>query len=59
MIWVLLFIGGLLAFGFLVDWVYKKRGIKRIEPDDNGKNAPDTERVYMEAHLDQIKHIHH
>jgi hypothetical protein len=58
MFWVLVAIGGLFAFGFLVDWIYKKNGITYVEPEENAKHASESERVYIESHMHNIKNEH-
>ncbi|MCZ0754554.1 hypothetical protein [Anoxybacillus sp. J5B_2022] len=47
--WIVL-IGSLLALGFLVDRVAKKRNIQ-IHPKEGAKNASDAERIYVETYL--------
>lgn len=56
--WWLIIIGGLLAFGFLVDWWYKRKGIHDINPEENAKHVSDSERIYMESYLHNIKDNH-
>jgi hypothetical protein len=40
---ILIIIGGLLGFGFMVDYIVKKRKIK-MDPEERAKNAPELER---------------
>ncbi|MBL4955068.1 hypothetical protein JK635_23195 [Neobacillus sp. YIM B02564] len=51
----LIIIGGLLAFGFLVDWLYKRKGIAYTDPKENEKHVSKSERVYMESHMHNMK----
>jgi hypothetical protein len=50
MLWLMI-IGGLLGFGVLVDVIYRKKGIRNIDPEQNEMHVPSSERVYIESHL--------
>ena len=56
--WWLIGIGGLLSFGFLVDWWYKRKGINDLTPEENAKNVSKSERIYMESHLHNTRNDH-
>lgn len=56
--WWLIGIGGMLAFGFLVDWWYKRNGIRFVDPKENEKHVSDSEKIYMESYLHNIKNDH-
>jgi hypothetical protein len=56
--WWLIGIGGLLFFGFLVDWAYKRNGIHNIDPEENAKHVSSSERVYMESHFHNMRNDH-
>lgn len=53
MYWLIL-IGGLLGIGFIVDFVAKKHSIN-IDPDEGAKNASDSERIYVESYLHNMR----
>ncbi len=53
-IWVVGMVGGLLGIGALIDYRSKKRNI-RIEPDEGIKNASDSQQIYTEQYLDQVR----
>ncbi|NHM32685.1 hypothetical protein [Neobacillus terrae] len=55
--WILI-IGGLLAFGFIVDWFYKSKGIDHLDPSENEKHVSESERVYIGSHLHNIRNDH-
>ncbi|GHH96912.1 hypothetical protein [Neobacillus kokaensis] len=57
--WWLMGIGGLLGLGFIVDLIYKKKGINQIDPEENAKHVSESERVYMESTMHNIKNDHH
>ncbi len=50
MVWLAI-IGGFLGFGVLVDYLYKKRGITHLDPEENAKHVSESERVYIESHM--------
>ncbi|WP_243385341.1 hypothetical protein [Bacillus kexueae] len=51
--WFILF-GGLILFGVVTDWVVKKKKLK-IDPNEGAKNASESERVYMETYLREVR----
>ncbi|MFE8697780.1 hypothetical protein ACFYKT_15680 [Cytobacillus sp. FJAT-53684] len=56
MMWFLIILCvSMLAFGFVVDWWYKKHGIKNVDPEENAKHVSASERAYIESHMDNIK----
>ena len=57
--WWLTGIGGLLLLGFLVDWWYKRKGINDFNPEENVKHVSESERIYMESHMHNIRNDHH
>lgn len=57
--WLLIGIAGFIGFGFLVDWIYKKNGINTIDPTENAKHVSESERIYVESHMHNIKNNHH
>ncbi|MGX1902384.1 hypothetical protein EDD69_12220 [Thermolongibacillus altinsuensis] len=52
--WII-FIGGLLFLGFLIDLFAKKRNIQ-IDPEEGAKNASDSERIYIETYMHNHRH---
>ncbi|UQD52130.1 hypothetical protein C0971_08965 [Bacillus methanolicus] len=52
--WALNFIFGIIIFGFLVDWWYKRKGMV-VDPEENAKHVSDSERVYIESHMHKVK----
>jgi hypothetical protein len=54
--WLLL-IGGFLLFGLVIDLIVKKRKIE-INPEEGAKNASESERVYVESTLHNIRQDH-
>lgn len=55
--WWLIGIGGLLSFGFLVDFWYKKKGIV-LNPEENAKHVSESERIYTESYMHNLKNNH-
>lgn len=53
--WFLGIILTLLGFGLVIDWVAKKRGLTKYDPEENAENVPDSERIYMENYLQQMR----
>lgn len=53
--WFLGIILTLLGFGLVIDWVAKRRGLTKYDPEENAKNVPDSERIYMENYLHQTR----
>ena len=51
-------IGVLLGFGALVDWWYKRHGINHVEPEENAKHVSDSERIYMESYMHNMRNNH-
>lgn len=56
--WWLIGIGGFLFFGYLVDWRYKRKGIKDFSPEESAKHVSNSERVYIESHMHNSKNNH-
>jgi hypothetical protein len=56
-LWLVLLIlfGGLLIVGLLFDWVAKKRNIK-TDFQEGVKHASESERIYTEKALDDVRH---
>ncbi|MEH7110160.1 hypothetical protein [Bacillus sp. JJ1764] len=55
----LVIIGGLFVFGYIVDWVYKRKGIRDFDPEENAKHVSDSERVYMESFMHNVRNDQH
>ena len=55
----LIIIGGLLIFGALVDWLYKRKGITYTDPKENEKHISQSERIYIESHMHNLKNDQH
>ncbi|MED4205040.1 hypothetical protein [Neobacillus mesonae] len=53
--WLLIIIGGLLGFGLVVDMWYKKKGIQQIDPEENAKHVSNSERIYTESYMHNMK----
>ncbi|MGP9040919.1 hypothetical protein ACT17T_09090 [Cytobacillus kochii] len=45
----------LLGFGLVIDWIAKKKGLTKFDPEENEKNVPDSQRIYTENYLQQIR----
>jgi hypothetical protein len=56
--WWLIGIVGLLGFGFLVDLVYKRKGIHDVNPEENAKHVSQSERIYMESYMHNMRNDH-
>ncbi|MGJ7922373.1 hypothetical protein [Neobacillus sp. LXY-4] len=57
-LFILILSGVLLALGATVDWMYKRRGITDLNPEENAKHVSESERVYIESHMHNIKNDH-
>ncbi|RBP86579.1 hypothetical protein DFO70_12547 [Cytobacillus firmus] len=53
--WWLIGIGGLLSFGFIVDRWNKRKGINNFDPEENAKHVSNSEKIYMESHMHNVK----
>ncbi|MCM3321974.1 hypothetical protein [Cytobacillus kochii] len=53
--WFLILILSLLGFGLVIDWIAKKKGLTKFDPEENEKNVPDAQRIYTENYLQQIR----
>jgi hypothetical protein len=56
--WLLIFMAVLLGFGFFVDWIYKRKGINVTDPEENSKHVSESERIYIESHMHNLKNNH-
>ncbi len=54
--WIIL-IGGLLLLGGIMDFIVKKRNLK-IDPKEGAKNVSDSERIYVETYMHNIRQNH-
>ncbi|WP_052345704.1 phage holin family protein [Paucisalibacillus sp. EB02] len=54
-LFLLIIFGGLLVVGLIFDWVAKKRNIK-TDFQEGIKNASESERIYTEKALDDVRH---
>ncbi|WP_010095850.1 hypothetical protein [Ornithinibacillus scapharcae] len=56
-LWLLLLflIGGLLIISLIADWVIKNKKIK-IDLEEGVKHANESERIYTEKALDDVRH---
>lgn len=57
--WWLIVIGAFLLFGFLTDWWYKRKGIHDLDPEENSKHVSESERIYVESYMHNIRNDHH
>jgi hypothetical protein len=56
--WLIIGIAVFIGFGFLVDWIYKRKGINAIDPEENSKRISESERIYIESHMHNLKNNH-
>ncbi|MGM7681366.1 hypothetical protein ACSVDA_04350 [Cytobacillus sp. Hm23] len=53
-LFVISIFGGLLCLGFIIDYRVKKKNI-RMEPEEGIKNASNSQQIYTEQYLDQVR----
>ncbi|WP_316569017.1 hypothetical protein [Neobacillus sp. YIM B06451] len=54
-LFIFIFAAVLLVFGFIVDYLYKKKGITDLDPERNTRNINGMERAYVESHMNHIR----
>lgn len=56
--WLIIGIAVFIGFGILVDWIYRRLGINAIDPEENSKIVSESERIYIESHMHNLKNNH-